>query len=142
MANADQTPLLNKLKVVSGSQELHKAFKFLYGHEHVDDEIFIRLLGERRDQLQITIQQKSDRMAELWSLNHDEEESAGDVYKCEHEVLVRLRKRLEVVTELLLDLREWLTEKDNHISILEVYDQVFVGVSYGCFIIIVYLLLF
>lgn len=122
MANADQTPLLNELKVVAGSQELHKAFKYLYGHEHVEDEVFIRYLGERRDQLQTTIQEKSARMAELWSLNHDEEESAGDVYHCEHEVLVRLRKRLEVVTELLFDLRQGLTEKENHISVLEVYD--------------------
>ena len=122
MANPDQTPLLNQLKVVAGSQKLHQTFKFLYGHEHVDDEVFIRYLVERRDQLQTTIQEKSARMAELWSLNHDEEESAGDVYDCEHEVLIRLRKRLEVVTELLLDLRQGLTEKENHINILDVYD--------------------
>lgn len=122
MADADETPLLNELKNVSETQELHKAFKFLYGHEHVEDEVFIRFLGERRDQLQTTIQQKSDRLAELWSLNHDEEESAGDVYECEHEDLVSLRRRLEVVTALLLELRQGLTEKENHISILEVYD--------------------
>ena len=124
MSNAEQTPLLNDLKVVSGSKELHKAFKFLYGHEHVDDEVFIRYLGERRDQLQTTIQQKSARMAELWSLNQDEEESASavDVYDCEQEVLIRLRKRLEVVTELLVDLRQGLIEKEKHISIIEVYD--------------------
>ena len=122
MANPDPTPLLNQLKVVAGSDKLHEAFKFLYGHEHVDDEVFIRYLGERRDQLQTTIQEKSARMAELWSLNHDEEESTGDVYDCEHEVLIRLRKRLEVVTELLLDLRQGLTEKENHVNILDVYD--------------------
>ena len=122
MANADETPLLDELKVFSGSQELHKAFKFLYGHEHVEDEVFIRFLGERRDLLQTTIQQKSDRLAELWSLNHDEVESAGDVYECEHVDLVRLRRRLEVVTALLFELRQGLTEKENHISILEVYD--------------------
>ena len=104
MANADETPLLDELKIVSGSQELHKAFKFLYGHEHVEDEVFIRFLGERRDELQSTIQQKTarlaelwslNRLAELWSLNHDQEESASDVYDCEHSALVRLCGRLE-----------------------------------------------
>lgn len=122
MANHDETPLLTELKNVSGSQELHKAFKFLYGHEHVEDEVFIRFLGERRDELQTTIQQKSDRLAELWRLNHDEEESAGDVYECEHKTLVRLRGRLEVVTGLLMELRQGLNEKEENISILEVYD--------------------
>ena len=122
MATDDQTPHLTELKNVSGSQELHKAFKFLYGHEHVEDEGFIKFLGERRDQLQTTIQQKTDRLAELWSLNHDEEESAGDVYDCEHTDLVRLRRRLEMVTALLMELRQGLTEKERHISILKVYD--------------------
>ena len=122
MAADDQTPLLTELKNVSGSQELHKAFKFVYGHEHVEDEVFIRFLGERRDELQSTIQQKIARLAELWSLNHDEEESAGDVYHCEHKSLVRLRNRLEMVTAMLMELRQGLTEKQEHISILEVYD--------------------
>ena len=122
MATDDQTPLLTELKNVSGSKELHKAFKFLYGHEHVEDEVFIRFLGERRDELQSTIQQKIARLAELWSLNHDEEESAGDVYDCEHSALVRLRGRLEVVIGLLFELRQGLKEKEEHISILEVSD--------------------
>ena len=122
MANADETPLLDELNFFSGSQELLKAFKFLYGHEHVEDEVFIRFLGERRDLLQTTIQQKSDRLAELWSLNHDEVEAAGDVHECEHVDLVRLRRRLEMVTALLFELRQGLTEKERHISILEVYD--------------------
>ncbi|PWA85684.1 Armadillo-like helical [Artemisia annua] len=119
MATDDQTPLFTELKNVSGSQELHKAFKFLYGHEHVEDEVFMRFLGERRNELQSTIQQKTARLAELWYLNHDEEESAGDVYDCEHTALVRLRGRLEVITALLMELRQGLTEKEEHISILE-----------------------
>ena len=122
MAADDQTPLLTELKNVSGSQELHKAFKFVYGHEHVEDEVFIRFLGERRDELQSTIQKKTAWLAEIWSLNHDEEESAGDVYHCEHKSLVRLRNRLEMVTAMLMELRQGLTEKQEHISILEVYD--------------------
>ncbi|PWA53516.1 hypothetical protein CTI12_AA444450 [Artemisia annua] len=122
MANGNQTPHLTALKDVSGCQELHKAFKFLYGHEHVEEEVFIRFLGERRDELQSTIEQKTARLAEIWNLNHDEEESAGDVYECEHKVLVRLRKRLEVITGLLFDLRQGLTEKEDNISILDVYD--------------------
>ena len=91
MANGDQTPHLTALKNVSG-------------HEHVEDEVFIRFLGERRDELLTTIEQKTARLAELWNLNHDEEESAGDVYECEHKVLVRLRGRLEVITALLFEL--------------------------------------
>ncbi|PWA55185.1 hypothetical protein CTI12_AA429710 [Artemisia annua] len=122
MATNDLTPLLNELKIVSGTQEIHKAFKYLYGHEHVTDEVFIRLLGEKRDELQSTIDQKTAHLAELWSLNHDEEDSAGDVYACEHAVLVRLRKRMEVIIGLLSELREGLAEKEEHISILEVYD--------------------
>ncbi|PWA36567.1 hypothetical protein CTI12_AA598540 [Artemisia annua] len=121
MANGNQTPHLTDLKNVSGCQELHKAFKFLYGHEHVEDEVFIRFLGERRDELQSTIEQKTARLAELWNLNHDQEESAGDVYNCEHKVLVRLRGRLEVITALLFELRQGLTEKEENISILDVY---------------------
>ena len=121
MANGDQTPHLTDLKNVSGCEELHKAFQFLYGHEHVEDEAFIRYLGERRDELQSTIEQKTARLAEVYNLNHDEEESAGDVYHCEHKVLVRLRRRLEVVKNLLLELREGLTEKEENISILDVY---------------------
>ena len=65
---------------------------------------------------------KTAWLAELWSLNHDEEESAGDVYHCEHKSLVRLRNRLEMVTAMLMELRQGLTEKEEHISILEVYD--------------------
>ena len=80
MANADETPLINELKNASRSQELHKAFKFLYGHEHVEDEAFIRYIGARCNELQTTIQQKSARLAELLSLNYDEEEYASDVY--------------------------------------------------------------
>ena len=121
MANNNQTPHLSEVKMVSGCQELHIAFKFLYGHEHVEDEAFIRFLGEKRDELQSTIEQKITRLAELWDLDHDEEQSAGDVYACEHKVMVRLRGRLEVIMALLVELRQGLTEKEDNISILDVY---------------------
>lgn len=68
MAADDQTPLLTELKNVSGSQELHKAFKFVYGHEHVEDEVFIRFLGERRDELQSTIQKKNSLVGRVMVL--------------------------------------------------------------------------
>lgn len=129
MAADDQTPLLTELKNVSESKELHRAFKFMYAHEHVEEEAFIRFLGERCDELQHKIQQKTARLAKLWSLNHDEEESAGDVYECEHSALIRLHGRLEVVIGLLHELRQGLQEKEEHISILEVYDQAAAG---GC----------
>lgn len=122
MANNDLTPHLMELKAFSGSEELHEAFKFLYTYERAEDEVFIQFLGERRDELQASIERRSARLADLWKLNHDEEESAGDVYDCEHKFLVKQRARLEVLTGLLFELRQGVIEKDESISILEVYD--------------------
>ena len=80
MADEPQTQLIDELKEFSRSQKLHKAFKFLFNQEFTKHEAFIRYLGERCNELQVKIQKRSARMAEVWSFNHDDEETGGDTY--------------------------------------------------------------
>lgn len=54
-------------------------------------------LGEKCNELQRNIEKRTQRMAEVWSLNHDEEEAGGDKYECLREKQVRERKRLEAL---------------------------------------------
>lgn len=119
---AADTPLINELKEDSGSEKLHQCFKFLFIQEHTEDEAFIMYLGERCNELQRKIDKRSERMAEVWSLNHDEEEAGGDVYECLREEQIRERMRLEAIRAMLVEIRDGLTEKKHHMSIMDFYD--------------------
>ena len=120
---AEETPRINDLKKVSGLEKFHQIFKFLFIQSHTDDEAFIRFMGERCSELQRKIEEQTERMAEVWSLNHDDEEAAGDVYECMRVQQIRDRRKLEVLRGLLFEIREGLTEKEEHMEIMDFYDD-------------------
>ena len=55
-------------------------------------------------------------------LDHDDEEAAWQIYECLRLDRVRERKRLEVLTALLFEVRGGLSEKEEHIGIMEGFD--------------------
>ena len=54
-------------------------------------------MGERCNELQRKIEEQTERMAEVWSLKHDDEESAGNVYECMRVEQICDRRKLEVL---------------------------------------------
>ena len=119
MADEIKTPLLDELKELCGSDKLHHCFKFLFGHEHTATEAFIRNIAECCNELETIIEQRTARMTEVWLLDHDDEEAAWQIYECLRLDQVRERKRLEVLTALLFEVRGGLSEKEEHIGIME-----------------------
>ncbi|PWA46277.1 hypothetical protein CTI12_AA514350 [Artemisia annua] len=120
---ADATPLINELKEASGSDKLNKCFKFLFIQDHTEEEAFIRWVGEKCNEVKRKIDIGDQRMAEVLSLNDDEEEAAGDTYECLRQKQVRNRRRLEALRGILFKIREGLTENERHMTIMDFYDD-------------------
>lgn len=89
------TPYLHELKAMCGSEKLHECFKFLMCQEIPMNEAMIMWLGERRDDLRISVEKCTERMRELLELNFDEEESTDDTYESLQEIQVMERRLLE-----------------------------------------------
>lgn len=126
MSMAEETPRINDLKKVSGLEKFHQIFQFLFVQSY--------------NELQRKIEEQTERMAEVWSLNHDDEESASDVYECMGVQQIHVKRKLEVLRGLLFEIREGLTEKEEHMEIMDFYDdQVFfvqvllVGLMWGLY---------
>lgn len=83
-----EKPNLKELQEMSGSDELHKCIKFLFSQEIPMNETMLMWLGERRDELRISIDKRSTRMNEVFDLNFDEEEAAYATYESLREVQV------------------------------------------------------
>lgn len=82
------SPNLDELKDMCGSDKLHKCLKFLFSQEIPLNEVMIKCLGEKLDELRISVDQRTERMAEVFDLNFDEEEAVADGYEYLHEVQV------------------------------------------------------
>ena len=120
---AAATPLINELREASGSDKLNKCFKFLFIQDHTEEEAFIRWVGEKCNELQTKIDIGDQRMAEVLSLNEEEEEAAGDTYECLRQKQFRNRRRLEALRAILIEIREGLTKNKHHITIIDFYDD-------------------
>ena len=122
MDASPETPLIDELKELSGSDKLHRAFKFLFAHEYTETEVFIRWLGERCHDLEVSVEKTKARLDEVFSLNQDDEIVVSDVYESLHRSLVRQRRRLEALTAVLTEVYACLTEKEEDMDLMDWYD--------------------
>lgn len=76
-----EKPNLKELQDMSGSDELHKCIKFMFSQEIPINEAMLMWLGERRDELRISIYKRMERMNEVFKLNFDEVEAADATYE-------------------------------------------------------------
>lgn len=117
------SPNLDELKDLCGSDKLHKCFKFIFSQEIPLNEVMIQCLGEKRDELRISVDKRTKRMAEVLDLNFDEEEAAADGYESLEEVQVMERRLLESLSAILVDLRALVSKKEEAIADMDYYDQ-------------------
>lgn len=117
------SPNLDELKDMCGSDKLHKCLKFLFSQEIPLNEIMIQCLGEKRDELRISVDKRTERMAEVLELDFDEEEAADDGYESLHEVQVIERRLLESLSAIVVDLRALVSKKQEAIADMDYYDQ-------------------
>ena len=100
-----------------------KCLKFLYSQEIPLNEVMIQCLGEKRDELWISVDKRTERMAEVLDLNFDEEEAVDDGYEFLHEVQVMERRLLESLSAILVDIRALVSKKEEAIADMDYYDQ-------------------
>ena len=117
------SPNLNELKDMCGFDKLHKCIKFLFSQEIPLNEIMIQCLGEKRDELRISVDKRTERMVEVLELDFDEEEAADDGYESLHEVQVIERRLLESLSAIVVDLRALVSKKQEAIADMDYYDQ-------------------
>lgn len=117
-----EKPNLKELQEMSGSDELHKCIKFLFSQEIPMNETMLMWLGERRDELRISIDKRSARMNEIFYLNFDEEEAADDTYESLLEVQVMEVRLLESFATILKEVRALISKKEHAIATLNKYD--------------------
>ena len=117
------TPNLDELKVLCGSDQIHKCLKFLFSQEIPLNEVMIQCLAEKRDELRLSVEKRTDQVAEVLELNFDEEEAADDGYEALHEVQVMERRLLESLSAIVVDLRALVSKKQEAIADMDYYDQ-------------------
>lgn len=117
------SPNLDELKVMCGSDEVHKCLKFLLSQQIPLNEIMIQCLGEKRDELQISVDKRSETMDELLDHDFDKEPAANDGYESLHEVQVIERRLLASLAAILVDLRALVAKKEEAIADMDYYDQ-------------------
>ena len=120
---ASETPMIYQLKQIFGTHKLHECFKLLTVHEKLEDEAFIRYLGERRNELEAKIKIRTARMAELWSIDHDDEVAGWVIYENLRKVQIRERIRLEALTAIMSEVRDGLNEKDEQIGSYDSFEE-------------------
>ena len=118
-----QTPNLDELKEMSGSDKLHKCIKFLFNQEIPLNELMIQSLGEKRDELKASVDKRTERMGDILRLDFDEEEAAEDAHDTLHEVQVIERRLLESLSAILVDLRALVARKEEAVADMDFYDQ-------------------
>lgn len=117
-----EKPNLKELQEMSGSDELHTCIKFLFSQEIPMNETMLMWLGERRDELRISIDKCSARMDEVFDLNFDEEEAADATYESLREVQVMEVRLLESFAAILKEVRTLISKKEHAIVTLNNYD--------------------
>ena len=118
-----ETPNLDELKDMCGSDKLHKCLKFLFSQEIPLNELMIQCLGKKRDELQENVDKRTKRMDDILELNVDEEEAADDGYQSLHEVQVMERRLLESLSAILVDLCALVARKEEAVADMDFYDQ-------------------
>lgn len=86
------------------------------------NETMLMWLGERRDELHISIEKRSARMNEVFYLNFDEEEVADATYESLREVQVMELRLLESFEAILKEVRALISKKEHAIATLDNYD--------------------
>lgn len=120
--NMAEKPNIKELQEMSGSDELHKCFKFLFSQEIPMNETMLMWLSERRDELRISIDKRSTRMNEVFDLNFDEEEATDATYESLREVQVMELRLLESFAAILKEVRALISKKEHAIATLDNYD--------------------
>ena len=118
------TPNLDELKAMCGSEKLNKCIKFLFGQEIPINEVMIQCLAEKRDELRVNVEKRSDQVDEVLTINFDEEEAAEDGYESLHDVQVMERRLLESLSAIVVDLRALVARKQQAIEDMDFYDQI------------------
>ena len=121
---ATRTPNLDELKAMCGFDKLNKCIKFLFGQEIPINEVMIQCLAEKRDELRVNVEKRSDQVDEVLTINFDEEDAAEDGYESLHEVQVMERRLLESLSAIVVDLRALVARKQQAIEDMDFYDQI------------------
>ena len=118
------SPNLDEMKDLCRSDKLHKCLKFLFSQEIPLNEVMIQCLGEKRDELRISVDKRIDQVDEVLELNCDEEEAADDGYESLHEVQVMERRLLESLSAIVVDVRALVARKQQAMEDMGFYDQI------------------
>lgn len=117
-----EAPLMKELQDLCGSDKVHTCFKFLFSQEIPMDEAMCMWLGERRDEIRISIDKRTDRMHELFFMNHDEEVAAEYSYESLREIQIMENRLMGTFSTALVQVRELITKKQEVIEELKEYD--------------------
>ena len=118
-----ETPFLDELKQLSGSEKIHDCFIFLNIQEIPTNEINMRNVAAIRDDMRMQVDQRTERMMEVSRLYTDEEMATEDVYDSMHEVQLIERRLVESLASVVADFQRLISLKKETIEILEKYEH-------------------
>ena len=117
---ARPTPNLDELKAMNESGKLVDAFKLLITHDQAEEESFIARMGEESSQLRLVIEKKYETIDEARYSFTRFNVVAATGEDALREIQLKDRRKLHLLSELLLLCRESLEEKK---ELLEKLDE-------------------
>lgn len=115
------TPNFQQLKDACGSNELHHCFQFLFLQEKADNEEFIRVLAEKRDDVIRRMHKRRQLLNERQGFSLFDP-VAGDGFECMEEAQVMDGEILAALETVLGLGREARVDKEAHLEKMCQYD--------------------